>query len=233
MHIELEQEIIQHYPGVQIGYLIAEVSVAETDPFVESLKTSLSSYVQGMGLNATNFAIHPTVAIWREIYERDFQVKAKTYRSSLEALLRRVVTGKEIWKINSIVDLYNCHSVLSLLPMGAYDLDKVSGDISIRYAREGETFLALGEKERIEAKPNHIVYADEKRLICWLWNHKDSRETCLDENSKRVIFFIDAFDRAHLEAALERLAEDLKKVGGFPLSSGVLNQNQPRVALCS
>jgi len=151
MHIQLEQEIIQHYPGVQIGYLIAEVSVTETDPFVESLKMALSSHVQSMGVNATNFAIHPTVAIWREIYERDFQVKAKTYRSSLEALLRRVVTGKEIWKINSIVDLYNCHSVLSLLPMGAYDLDKVVGDISIRYAREGETFLALGEKERLEA----------------------------------------------------------------------------------
>ena len=75
-------------------------------------------------------------------------------------------------------------------------LKKVSGDIKIRYAKEAEPFLALGEREKVSARSNQVVYADDQKIICWLWNHKDSAETCIDEKSECVLFFIDSFEHS-------------------------------------
>jgi DNA/RNA-binding domain of Phe-tRNA-synthetase-like protein len=231
MLINLEDEFLEKYPDAEIGYLVARVSVKKRDPLVEDLKQSLGKYLQGQGINATNFVTHPSISLWRKIYEEDFHVKAKTYRSSIEALLRRVVTGKEVWNICNIVDLYNCCSILSLLPMGGYDLKKISGGIRIRYAKEGEPFLGLGEREQVETKPNHVVYADEERIICWLWNHKDSGETCIDESSECVLFFVDSFEHDRVQAALKLLAENLEKIQCTLLETGILNRNSPQVTL--
>lgn len=231
MLINIEREVLEKYPEMEIGYLVAQVSVKKSDPFVESLKERLGKHLQEQGINATNFVAHPSISLWRKIYEEDFQVKAKTYRSSIEALLRRVVTGKEIWNICNVVDLYNCCSILSLLPMGGYDLKKVSGDITIRYANEGESFLSLGEREKVAARSNHVIYADNERIMCWLWNHKDSADTCIDESSQYVLFFIDSFERDRVEIALKQLAENLTKIQCLPLETGILNRTSAQVHL--
>ncbi len=231
MLVGIEDEVLEKYPEVEIGYLVARVSVKKRDLFVESLKQRLESHLQEQGINATNFAVHPSISLWRKIYENDFQMKAKTYRSSIEALLRRVVTGKEIWNICNVVDLYNCCSILSLLPMGGYDLKKVSGDIRIRYAKEAEPFWSLGEREKIAAKPNHVVYADDQKIICWLWNHKDSAESCIDDKSEYVLFFIDSFERSKVLSALNELEENLMKIQCFPLEKGILNKSSPQASL--
>lgn len=228
MKISLSEEVLEKYPEIEIGYLIAKLEVHKTDPIVEELKRGLSRSLEEKGINATNFVAHPSIARWRKIYEEDFHVKAKTYRSSLEALIKRVVTGKEIWNICTVVDLYNCCSVLSLLPMGGYDLDKIVGEIKIRYAQEGETFRGLGQREEIEIKKNHLVYTDDQRVICWLWNHKDAAETCIDENTKSVLFFIDSVD-GKVEEALELLKEHLKTINGTTIATGRLNKD----SLCS
>lgn len=231
MLISVDDKIFKRYPQAEIGYLIAEVCVKKSDPFVENMKQSLREHLRNQNIDPTNFATHPSISLWRKIYEEDFRVKAKTYRSSIEALLRRVVAGKEIWNICNVVDLYNCCSVLSLLPMGGYDLNKINGDIKIRYAEEGEIFLGLGERETIKTASNHVVYADNQRIICWLWNHKDSKETCIDDYSKSVVFFIDAFEHNSVHAALLQLAENLKQIQCIPLEMGILNSCLPSVSM--
>lgn len=231
MWISLEDKLLEKYPNTAIGYLTAEVCVRRKDTYVEILKSQLKEHLDQKGINSTNFAVHPDIAIWRHIYEQGFKVKAKTYRSSIEALLRRIVTGKEIWNICNVVDLYNCCSLLSLLPMGGYDLDKISGDIKIRYAKESEIFLGLGEKEKIEVQSNQVVYGDDARIMCWLWNHKDSKDTCIDENSIRVLFFIDSFDSNRAEIALSMLEEHLRKINCIPAEKGVLHQASPQANL--
>lgn len=231
MHLHLEKQLLEKYPEVHISYLTARVRIKKSDPFVEDLKQRLKSHLHEQGINATNFTVHPAIAVWREIYEQAFHVKPKTYRSSIEALLKRVLTGKELWNICSIVDLYNCCSILSLLPMGGYDLQKVSGDIYIRFGKTGETFRGLGEREKVAVQPEHVVYADDERILCWLWNHKDSAETCIDEATESVLFFIDSFDRERMQSALKLLGENLEKIGCTPLEFGILNQANPQAEL--
>jgi|694.fasta_scaffold02776_8 DNA/RNA-binding domain of Phe-tRNA-synthetase-like protein len=231
MQLRIEDRILEKYPETAIGYLTARVAIAKHDPWIENLKFSLNHHLQEQKIHLLNFQEHPNIATWRKIYSEDFQVNLKNYRSSLEALLQRILSGKNIWNICNVVDLYNCHSILSLLPMGGYDLAKVSGGVTVRYGLSSETFLGLGEKRAQMIQPNHIVYADYERIICWLWNHKDASATCIDETTKHVLFFIDTFEQSRALIALKRLAQDLEKIHCCPLEMGVLNASNTHAIL--
>ncbi len=80
------------------------------------------------------------------------------YRGSAEALLRRIVAGKGLPEINAVVDVINLVSVESRLPVGLYDLARVSGDVVFRTGRAGETYKGIGKYDlNLEGLP---VFAD-------------------------------------------------------------------------
>ena len=134
--------------------------------------------------------LHPDVAGWRDVYSK-MGVKPSKYRSSLEALLRRTFKG-DIWSVSNVVDCYDCVSALNLLPMGAHDIAKLRGDLVLRYGREGEKFYPLGAGDSvIDVSPKNILYADEEKVCCWLWNHRDTRDASLSESTENALFLID------------------------------------------
>src|SRR5271154_3416501 len=76
------------------------------------------------------------------------------YRGSAEALLRRVIAGKGLPRINNVVDVINLVSVESRLPVGLYDLANVQGDIIFRAGRAGETYKGIGKYDlNVEGLP--------------------------------------------------------------------------------
>ena len=174
------------------------------------------------------------IAGWRQIYREAFGVKPSQFRSSVEALVRRVLKGKGVWQVSSIVDLYNCSSVRHLLPMGAYDVTKIEGDVALRYGQAGEVFLPLGSNEEVAVEQRHVVYADDEKVLCWLWNYRDSRLSALDLESREALFFIDAaFVPRHssVEQALADLATSLEALDGQVRARGVLDAGCPRADL--
>jgi DNA/RNA-binding domain of Phe-tRNA-synthetase-like protein len=81
------------------------------------------------------------------------------YRGSAEALLRRILTGKNFPQINSVVDVINLVSVESRLPIGLYDRAHVQGNIVFRAGRAGETYKGIGKYDlNLEGLP---VFCDE------------------------------------------------------------------------
>jgi DNA/RNA-binding domain of Phe-tRNA-synthetase-like protein len=80
------------------------------------------------------------------------------YRGSAEALLRRVLSGKGLYQINSVVDINNLVSLESLNPAGTYDLEKITPPIELRIGAAGESYKGIGKDEiNIESLP---VFAD-------------------------------------------------------------------------
>jgi DNA/RNA-binding domain of Phe-tRNA-synthetase-like protein len=80
------------------------------------------------------------------------------YRGSAEALLRRVLSGKGLYQINSVVDINNVVSLESLNPAGTYDLEKITPPIELRVGAAGESYKGIGKDLiNIESLP---VFAD-------------------------------------------------------------------------
>jgi len=229
LHLKIAPEIRSKYPQVGIGWLTADIHPVSMDPQVEQWKGSLAAWLASRGMTLENLPSCPEVARWRQVFG-SMGVKPSKYRCSLEALLRRVLKENSLWTVNSVVDLYNCVSVLTLSPMGAFDLEKVKGDIELRFGREGETFSPLGKSEVEAVSREHVVYADSEKVCCWLWNHRDSRLVGIDETSRRAVFFVDrAFSPTAftVENALDLLEERLEQTGARVRGRGACSSFEP------
>ena len=64
-----------------------------------------------------------------------------------QRLMRRVVKGMELYRINNIVDLVNLVSLESGMSIGGYDADKIAGSAILSIGKEGEPYEAIGRGE--------------------------------------------------------------------------------------
>jgi DNA/RNA-binding domain of Phe-tRNA-synthetase-like protein len=78
----------------------------------------------------------------RDLY-RSFGMDPSRYRPSSEALLRRVLNGRGLYRLNNAVDCCNLASLRFLLPIGMYDLARVEGDITVRVGAAGERYPGI------------------------------------------------------------------------------------------
>jgi DNA/RNA-binding domain of Phe-tRNA-synthetase-like protein len=85
----------------------------------------------------------PIVKAVRTIFHQT-GVDPTRYRPSSEALLRRVLKGKGLYFINSVVDVVNYFSLKMLLPMGVFDADCLKPPFEFRAGRDGETYQGVG-----------------------------------------------------------------------------------------
>jgi len=126
------------------------------------------------------------------------------YRGSAEALLRRIIAGKGLPRINAVVDIINLVSVESRLPIGLYDLAHVQGDIVFRAGRAGGTYKGIGKYDlNLEGLP---VFCDA------LGPHgsptSDSERTIVTSETKNVLAVIISFaGKEGLDRWTERMRE--------------------------
>jgi len=66
-------------------------------------------------------------------------------RPSSEALLRRIIKGRELYQVNSVVDTCNLCSLKFLLPIGLYDFAKIKKPVILRLGKENEGYEGIGK----------------------------------------------------------------------------------------
>lgn len=110
-------------------------------------------------------------------------------RPAAEALIRRVLAGKPIPTINTLVDAYNLASIRTYIAMGAFDEDKLRGNLELRFACEDEKFLGIGMSKPIELKGNELVVSDDEKPIA-VYPYRDAEGTKVTEATRNVILLI-------------------------------------------
>lgn len=81
------------------------------------------------------------------------------YRPAAEALLRRILRGLPLYKIDTVVDIINLVSIRSGYSIGGFNYDRIEGDnLILGIGKAGELYHAIGRGElNIEGLP---VYRD-------------------------------------------------------------------------
>ncbi|MBI5252891.1 MAG: hypothetical protein HY930_00610 [Euryarchaeota archaeon] len=139
-------------------------------------------------------------------------------RPSAEALLRRVFAGKYLPSINNVVDSYNLASVLTLIPMGAYDAAKIKGELRIRYSKE-ESFAGIGGVSYKTS--NEIVIADEEKLLC-IYPYRDSELTKVTEATSSIAIVLCGVKGVSEEYLKESAKATLELVTKFCGGEGII-----------
>ncbi|MET7451907.1 phenylalanine--tRNA ligase beta subunit-related protein [Streptomyces sp. NPDC005574] len=152
----------------------------------------------------------PRIEAWHTAY-RSFGTNPRRIRPSVDALGRRMAKKGSLPRINPAVDSYNAVSVRHGLPAGAFDLDRVTGDVAVRPADGTESFTPLGEPDAVEnPRPGEIIYADATGVLTRHWNHRDAHRTRVTEDSTHVVFALETLHATRDGDLLEVAAHELR-----------------------
>lgn len=84
------------------------------------------------------------IAATRRVYKACGKDPSR-YRPASEQLIRRMLQGKEIYQIDTLVDLVNLASIAYGYSIGGFDADKFVGDtLTLGVGKEGEPYEGIG-----------------------------------------------------------------------------------------
>ena len=86
----------------------------------------------------------PPIAATRQVYKACGKDPSR-YRPAAEALIRRMIQGKDLYHVNMLVDLINLASMAFGYSIGGFDADKFVGDtLTLGIGRKDEPYEGIG-----------------------------------------------------------------------------------------
>jgi DNA/RNA-binding domain of Phe-tRNA-synthetase-like protein len=209
-------EIAERHPEILVGGLLASnlratAATVAGQPFPDDTEQALVNQDVTLEL----LADHPLIRDWRTAISA-CGLKPSTYKSSPEQLARRTLKSGPVRTGLALVDLYCEVATRHLAPLGGYDIERLPAPaIELRLGRTDDAFSPLGGGE-MPLTDKVAVYGAGSTVICWAYNCRDSRDTCLTEDTDTGLFLGEAVTvRQHgaLRIALADLAGRLAAAG--------------------
>jgi DNA/RNA-binding domain of Phe-tRNA-synthetase-like protein len=144
---------------------------------------------------------------------RAWGIDPSKYRPSSEALLRRVVQGKGLYRASNVVDIGNLGSIEATWPFGCYDRARIHPPVVFRHGAVGERYEGIGKRTwHLEGRP---VLCDAEGPFGSPIS--DSTRSMVTESTHEILTVIYApsgAPDASLEGAMAHLCERLSQFGG-------------------
>lgn len=232
MELQISESMVSRYPALRIAFLVARgIQNAPVGPALDAELTAAEAEARALFPNNEALEQDSRISGWREVY-RSFNVNPKKFRPSAEALLRRVVKGDPLPRINTATNAYLLPQLTNPLPVGGYDLSRISGDIVLRTSPGAESFLGIGAQTPELTDAEEVVYADSARVLTRRWNFRDCDFAKITDESKDIALFVEGplpqFETAALTGLVDRIAELLVRHCGGSVSTGLLDASRER-----
>lgn len=130
------------------------------------------------------------IAATRRVY-RTCGKDPSRYRPASEALIRRMLQGKKLYQIDTLVDLVNLASIAYGYSIGGFDADKFEGEtLTLGVGKAGEPYEGIGRGMiNIEGLP---VYRDEKGGVGTPTS--DNERTKMELKTTHLVVLINGYD---------------------------------------
>lgn len=170
----------------------SSASIVSSPALNDEIELAIGAIAKSMSL--ADVETTEAVAPIRDAY-RKLGKDPSRYRGSYEALARRIINGKGIYRVNPVVDLNNLISLLTSEPVGSYDYDTLVGEIEFRVGRQSERYSGIGKEDvNLESLP---VLADHAGPFGSPTS--DSRRSMITPNTAHVMMCILSFSGTCIE----------------------------------
>lgn len=199
-------------PGVKLGVVEADgLRVVPVELELAKLMDEISERKRSE-FTVETLAEAPAIRAVRAMF-REWDIDPSKYRPSSEALLRRVVQGKGLYRVSNTVDICNLGSIQTGWPFGCYDRARIHTPIALRHGTAGETYEGIGKKMwHLDGRP---VLADPDGPFGSPIS--DSTRSMIMESAQEILAVIYAPIGASdslLEDAMAKLGERFTKFAG-------------------
>ena len=168
-----------------------EADVVNT-PYCEALWQEIDALCEQYRQTLTTETLKEmaSIAATRNVY-RACGKDPSRYRPASEALIRRVLQGKKLYQIDTLVDLINLASIAYGYSIGGFDADKFKGDtLTLGIGREGEPYEGIGRGMiNIHGLP---VYRDAEGGVGTPTS--DNERTKIEITTRRLQVLINGYD---------------------------------------
>lgn len=143
MEVRFSPEILAAAPGFKVIILEADIVNGPTPDKLWALITGLEQKIQ-QTLPIELVRHRPAIDATRTAY-KNLGKDPNRYRPSAEALTRRAVQGKGLYRTLAVIDLINYLSLLTGHSIGAFDASHIDGDtITLGVGQPEEPYNAIG-----------------------------------------------------------------------------------------
>lgn len=186
--ISIESVLSANCPDLTLGVIQCKVSNSTFDPDLW-VKIDQETKRIRRDLRIENIKHVPAIEATRNGYKRCGK-DPNRYRPSAEQLNRRILQGKELYQISTLVDLVNLVSLKSGYSIGGFDADKIKGDLVYGIGEKDEVYKGIGRGNlNIESLP---VLRDDLGGIGTPTS--DEERTMLSMETTSFLMNINAFD---------------------------------------
>jgi len=164
LYLNVDQGLQSKFPGLKAQvFRVNGVEVRRSDAGLEEFKAEVVERTKEKWA-LDQLREHPVFRAYRDFFWRVGVDPTKT-RPAAEALIRRVLRGRPLPRINTLVDAYNLASIDTAIPLAAFDVGGLVGELTMREAAEGERFLGIGMDKPVVLEGGEAVVEDEEKLI--------------------------------------------------------------------
>jgi DNA/RNA-binding domain of Phe-tRNA-synthetase-like protein len=201
-------QLLDQFPQLSVATLsVTEVTAAPdvadtTRPFLERATARLAERPESE---------FPEITAWRRAFSQ-MGLKPTQYRCASEALLRRFRKDGSLPSIHPLVDVCNAVSLAYAIPIAVFDLDQVTGNLTVRHATGTETYATFaGDSETPEA--GEVIFADDAgHAHARRWTNRQSGRSAIRPETHVVLIVSEAMHdtgQHDLNALREELREAL------------------------
>jgi DNA/RNA-binding domain of Phe-tRNA-synthetase-like protein len=205
-------EVQVQLPGVKLGSVEADGIAVTPSPIPLAALLDEVSERKRKEFTLESLSEEESTRAVRAMF-REWGMGPSKYRPSSEALRRRVVQGKGLYRVSNVVDIGNLGSLETGWPFGCYDRARLRPPIAFRHGAPGERYEGIGKQTwHLEGRP---ILADSEGpfgspII-------DSTRSMITEAAREILVILYAPASARdavLEKSMVRLSERLEQFAG-------------------
>ncbi|MFG2000046.1 B3/4 domain-containing protein [Spirillospora sp. NPDC048911] len=224
MQFQHSSRLRSEHPGLVASVLAASgidaSPVPDLSPYFAAAKDRLGSGTE---------SDLPEIQAWRRAFA-SMGLKPTQYRCASEALLRRFRKEGTLPRLHPLVDLCNAISLAFAVPVAALDLSKITGDLEVRHAAGGESYLTFGGETEHPA-PDEVIFADGAgRAHARRWTNRQSGLSAVRDTTMDVLIVAEGLHdtaAADLPRLIETVAAELAAHWHISPRTAILDQAQP------
>jgi DNA/RNA-binding domain of Phe-tRNA-synthetase-like protein len=215
MSLKIDSKLKTRFPDLNVlTFHIEGVHVQKRDSELEKFKVEVMRQVRD-DYSLDSVKDQPTFRAYRDFFW-SIKIDPTKIRPAAEALIRRILAGKTLPCINTLVDVYNLASIKSRIALATFDADQLEGDLLMRFAEEGEQFYGIGMEKPLILKGGEIVISDKEKLVA-VYPYRDADNTKVTdktENITVVVCGVPSIPKQDLENAYQVTVEYIKRFCG-------------------
>jgi DNA/RNA-binding domain of Phe-tRNA-synthetase-like protein len=236
--LSIDSQVLSRFPSLKvIGFSAANLEAVSLTPAVlrDAWKRTAAALAR-RGITSGDVSRLWTVRQWRSAFGQ-CGLSAPAFTGSVETLLRGALTAGAVASTVPLTGLCSAIAARHMAPIRGWDVDALpESTVTVRFSKPAtDWFLPLQARPTdLQQIPGAVVCAAGDTVLCWSFNYRESRQTCLSTESTRALFTSEALSRRQAAASadgIEELRRQLARRGATVSALVCADAASPRIEL--